>query len=210
MTSDAARSFKPWRLAEVVDADAPAFALRTYLEQADIRRYLSRVAAGGRLARTAEVGCGYGRLLPVLSEFAERVTGFERQPEFAAAAARLHPRCEIVRVGSLAQIPAPDGAFDFLMTFTVLQHLTDRVATLATAELRRLCAPSGHVLICEETDGTHWEGDIDDDHGICTIGRPVDRYAALLAPLRLVETAPRVIEPTYARRDVGTYMLFAA
>lgn len=210
MTSDAARPFKAWRLTEVVDVDAPAFALRTYLEQAEIRRYLARVTAGGRLARAAEVGCGYGRLLPVLSEFADQVTGFERQPEFAAEAARLHPHREIVRIGSLAQIPASDGAFDFLMTFTVLQHLTDHMVARAAAELRRLCAPKGHVLICEETDDTHWEGDIDDDDGICTIGRSLDRYAALLAPLRLVETSPRVIEPTYARCDVGTYMLYAA
>ncbi len=210
MTSADTRTFKPWQLAEVVDGDAPAFALRTYLEHAQIRQCLARVTAGRRFAGAAEVGCGYGRLLPVLLEYANRVTGFERQPEFAAAAARLHLNCEIVRVDSLAAIPAPDHAFDFVLTFTVLQHLTDRMVARAAAELRRLCAPGGHVLLCEETDETHREGDIEDDHGICTIGRSVDRYAALFAPFRLSETTPRVIEPTYARPDVGTYMLFAA
>jgi len=200
--------FKPWRLADVVDADAPAFALRTYLEQAEVRRYLARAAAGRRLRRAAEAGCGYGRLLPVLSEFADRVTGFERQPEFAAAAAKLHPSREIVRIGGLDRLPAPDGAFDFLLTFTVLQHLTDRVAARAASELRRLRAPGGHVLICEETDADHRAGDVEDDDGICTIGRSVERYSALLSPLCLLESSPRVIEPTYARPDVGTYMLF--
>lgn len=208
MTHDPPHPFKPWRLADVVDADAPAFALRTYLEQAEIRRYLSRAAAGKRLRRAAELGCGYGRLLPVLSEFADKVTGFERQPEFAAVAAKLHPSREIVRIGSLARVPAPDGVFDFLLTFTVLQHLTDRAAARAAAELRRLRSPAGHVLICEETDDTHRAGDVEDDNGICTIGRAVDRYASLFSPLRLLETSPRVIEPTYPRPDVGTYMLF--
>jgi SAM-dependent methyltransferase len=208
MTDDLRRPFKPWRLEDVVDVDVPAFALRTYLEQAGIRRHLSRAAAGRKLARAAEVGCGYGRLLPVLSEFADRVTGFERQPEFAALAAKLHPSCEIVRVGGLGRLPAPDGSFGFLLTFTVLQHLTDRVASRAAAELQRLRAPGGHVLICEETDESHRAGDVGDDDGICTIGRSVERYAALLAPLRLLETSPRIVEPTYARADVGAYALF--
>jgi SAM-dependent methyltransferase len=208
MTHDSPRPFKPWRLADVVDVEAPAFALRTYLEQAELRRYLTRAAAGRRLGRAAELGCGYGRLLPVLSEFSDRVTGFERQPEFVALAAKLHPSREIVRIGSLTRLPVPDGVFDFLMTFTVLQHLTDRVAARAAAELGRLRAPGGHVLICEETDEGHRGGDVGDDDGICTIGRSVERYAALLSPLRLLETSPRVIEPTYARDDVGTYMLF--
>ncbi len=201
-------AFKPWHLADVVDADPPAFALRTYLEQAEVRRYLARAAAGRRLRRAAEAGCGYGRLLPVLSEFADEVTGFERQPEFAAAAAKLHPTREIVRIDALDRLPAPDATFDFLLTFTVLQHLTDRVAGRAATELRRLRAPGGHVLLCEETDEAHRAGDGEDDGGICTIGRSVERYAALLSPLRLLETSPRVIEPTYARPDVGTYMLF--
>ena len=208
MTPEAPRPFKPWRLADVVDVEVPAFALRTYLEQAEVRRYLGRAAGGRTLARAAEVGCGYGRLLPVLSEFAERVTGFERQPEFAAEAAKLHPTREIVRVESLARLPSPDRAFDFVLTFTVLQHLTDRVAALAAAEVRRILAPGGHVLLCEETDERHRAGDVEDDDGICTIGRGVDRYAALFAPLRLLETSPRVIEPTYPRPDVGTFMLF--
>jgi len=210
MTADGPRPFKPWRLADVVDVEAPAFALRTYLEQAEIRRTLARLAAGRRLARAAEVGCGYGRLLPVLAEFADEVTGFERQPEFAAEAKRLLPSCKVVRVESLACLPSPDHAFDFVLTFTVFQHLTDRVAARAAAEILRLLAPAGKVLLCEETDESHRAGDVENDYGICTIGRAAERYTALLSPLRLLETSPRVIEPTYPRPDVGTYMLFGS
>ena len=45
--------------------------------------------------------------------------------------------------------------------------------------------------------------------GLLEDGRPVETYAAWLAPWRLVTTRHRVIEPDYPRPDVGTYMLFA-
>jgi len=208
MPVEGATPFQPWTLRDVVDVDFPAFALRTYLEQSAVRRFLSRVAAARRPRAAAEVGCGYGRLLPVLGEFADRVAGFERQPEFAAEAARLQPGARIFRVTSLANLPAPDGAFDFVMTFTVLQHLVDAVAAKVADEMRRLLAPGGHVLICEETNPSHVSGDVGDKNGICTIGRSPETYVRLFAPLRLLETAPRVIEPTYPRADVGTYLLF--
>jgi len=200
--------FKPWTLRDVVDVDFPAFALRTYLEQAGVRRFLSKAAAGRRLSAAAEVGCGYGRLLPVLGEFAGRVAGFERQREFAAEAARLHPATEVSRVSTLENLPARDGSFDVVLTFTVLQHLVDPVAGRVAAEIRRILAPGGHVLICEETDPGHVWGDTSDPEGMCTVGRSAETYARLFSPLRLLESAPRVIEPTYPRPDVGTYLLF--
>ena len=200
--------FKPWTLRDVVDVDFPAFALRTYLEQAGVRRFLSAAAAGRGLSAAAEIGCGYGRLLPVLGEFAARVAGFERQPEFAAEASRLHPGAEISRVSTLENLPARDGSFDVVLTFTVLQHLVDPVAERVAAEIRRILAPEGHVLICEETDPGHLGGDTADPCGMCTVGRSAGTYARLFSPLRLLASAPRVIEPTYPRPDVGTYLLF--
>ncbi len=209
MTDDTApRTFKPWTLRDVVDVDFPAFAARTYLEQAGIRRLLATAAAGRRFTAAAEIGCGYGRLLPVLGEFAERVAGFERQPEFAAEAARLHPRAEISRVSTLANLPARDASFDVVLTFTVLQHLVDPIAAAVAGEIRRILAPGGHVLVCEETDASHLWGDTADPGGMCTVGRSPETYARLFTPLRLLASAPRVIEPTYPRPEVGTYLLF--
>lgn len=200
--------FKPWGLKDVVDAGTPAFAARTYLEQADVRRYLLRAAAEKKLAAACEVGCGYGRMVVVLAEAAARVVGFERQPEFLEEARRLHPRIEFRPVETLARLDAEDASFDFVLTFTVLQHLTNPVAARAAAEIKRVVSPGGFVLLCEETDEGHLAGDIEDENGICTIGRSVSRYAALFAPLRLLAVSPRRIEPTYARPDVGTYLFF--
>jgi SAM-dependent methyltransferase len=107
-------------------------------------------------------------------------------------------------------LPAPDRSFDFVLTFTVLQHLTDRVVPLALAEAVRLVKPSGFILLCEDTDPASRHGDVADESGMCVIGRPVGAYAAMLPSCCLLSTAPRRVEPTYPVRDVGTYMLFSA
>ena len=56
-----------WRETEVVDVAGPAFAARTYLEQAELRRHLLRAAAGTELRDLADVGAGFGRMTPLLA-----------------------------------------------------------------------------------------------------------------------------------------------
>jgi len=200
--------WKPWSFGHVVDADLPAFALRTYLEHADVRAVLRQAVPAGPVESACEVGCGYGRMTVVLGEFARRVEGFERQPEFVAAARRLHTAFTFHQVSTLGQLPAADGSFDLALTFTVLQHLTDRAVSAAVAELKRVVRPGGHILLCEETNPSLRQGDVEDEHGMCVVGRSVSAYAALLAPFRLVSVSPRHVEPTYPSKDVGHYMLF--
>jgi SAM-dependent methyltransferase len=200
--------WKPWTFDDVVDVNYPAFALRTYLEQADVRAYLRRISASRRIESACEIGCGDGRITVVLCEFASRVVGFERQPEFVEEARRLHPNIEVRQVNSLSELPETDNAFDVVLTFTVLQHLTHTAVVQAIAEIKRLVRPSWFVLLCEETDTSHVTGDLNDEGGRCPIGRSIRTYAQLLAPYQLITTSPRRIEPNYPRLDVGTYMLF--
>lgn len=198
-----------WQIAEVVDVDGPAFAARTYREQAELRRYLGLIASRIDIGRLADVGCGFGRLTPVLAEFGDAV-GFEREPAFVDQARALWPEITFHGVASLAELPADTGAFDAVLTFTVLQHLIDPVARRVCGELRRVLSPRGFVLACEETDPRHVSGDVQDADARVTVGRSVARYQELMAPLRLIATSPRRIEPTYHRPDVGSYMLFCA
>jgi SAM-dependent methyltransferase len=196
-----------WTEREVVDVGGPEFAVRTYVEQSDVRSYLARI---GRLAKAADVGAGYGRMCPVLREFAAHVVAFEREPDLVARGGFLQPAVEFRRVGSLSALTAPDGEFDFALTFTVLQHLTHAAAQEAVAEIRRIVRPGGHVLLCEETDGSFTEGDPAEPGSYFTFGRGVDRYREWLAPFELLDSSPRRIEPGYPRADVGTYLLFRA
>jgi SAM-dependent methyltransferase len=199
-----------WSQDLVVDVRDAAFAARTYREHADTRALLNTATDGRRVAAACEIGAGYGRMTCVLTEFADRVVGVERERHFAAEAAQLYPAISFVHVPSLHSFPLQSASVDLVLTFTVLQHLIEPIAAAAAREIVRVLRPGGHALICEETDPQHRDGAVDDPNGICTIGRVVPAYQQLFDPLRLVTTQPRRIEPTYARRDVGTYMLFRA
>jgi SAM-dependent methyltransferase len=197
-----------WRQEHVVDVRDAAFAVRTYVEHQDVRTFLTRAVAGRRFAAACEVGAGYGRMTVVLTEFFDAVVGFEREPHFVEEAARLLPAIRFEQVDSLARLPASNESFDGVLTFTVLQHLTDRVALDVAGEIARILRPGGFLVICEETDPAHRAGAVDDPGGMCTIGRSVAGYQALFSGFTLLDTAPRRIEPTYERPDVGAYMLF--
>ena len=75
-------------------------------------------------------------------------------------------------------------------------------------ELKRVRRDTGAIVLVEETDGTLEAGKAARAELGYTKGRTVATYAELMAPLTLVHTQPRRIEPTYERPDVGTYMLF--
>lgn len=183
--------------------------LRAYLEQRDVREFCTGVFLTTRIPAACDVGCGFGRLTPVLTEFAERVVGFEREPDLLTIARSLQPSIEFRPVDTLARLAADDSAFVFGLVFTVLQHIPEPDVQTVIAELRRVVAPNGHLLLCEETDDTLEAGDRAKAHLGYTCGRPVTTYEGWLAPWRLVVTKRRTIEPDYPRADVGTYMLFA-
>lgn len=197
-----------WQAEDVVDARGAAFARRTYLEQADVRSFLAQVAASRRLATACEIGAGYGRMTTVLAEFATRVVGLEREPHFVAEASCLIPDIEFVQVESLTELPLPTASVDFVLTFTVLQHLIDAVVEPTAREIDRILRPGGFLLLCEETDPGQRLGDVNDPKVNCTIGRTVSEYQRLFGRLDLLSTQPRRMEPTYPRPDAGTYMLF--
>jgi SAM-dependent methyltransferase len=197
-----------WQQQHVVDVRDAAFAARTYLEHRDLRQVLTQALGSRAVTHACEFGAGFGRVTPVLTEYASSVTGFEREAAFVAEAQSLFPHISFSRVASLAHVPAPDASFDLVLTFTVLQHLVDSVLDLVAAEIRRVLRPSGTLVLCEETDVSHRAGDVLDPNGMCTIGRSVTTYAALFQPFTLSASRPRRIEPTYPRPDVGTYMTF--
>ncbi len=197
-----------WTPAEVVDVDGPRAMLRAYLEQRGVRELLASVRAPGRAASACDVGCGFGRLTPVLTEFAAHVVGFEREPGLLDTARLLQPSLEFRAVERLAALPAPDAAFEIGLVFTVLQHVPEPEVRDVVAELHRILRPDGCLLLCEETDRALEAGDRRRADLGYTCGRAVETYADWLAPWRLVATRPRVIEPGYPRPDVGSYMLF--
>lgn len=199
---------KTWTPGDVVDVSGPPALLRNYLEQRDVRRYVQRAAAATPIVRAFDIGCGFGRLTPVLAECAGDAVGFEREATLVATARQLLPSLTFTEVAGLDALPAASASAEFVMTFTVLQHMPDDRAGRVLAEIGRVAAPGAHLLLCEETDAALEAGDASAADLGYTRGRSVDWYATRLATFTLVDTAPREIEPGYPRPDVGTYMFF--
>jgi SAM-dependent methyltransferase len=201
-----------WTPAEVVDVDGPRAVLRAYLEQRAVREMLKAVCPADSHANAAacDVGCGFGRLTPVLTEFAASLVGFEREPDLVATARRLQPGIDFRPLDTLTALPADAASFDLGLVFTVLQHVPEPEVRAVIAEIRRILKPGGILLLCEETDPSLEAGDRRRADLGYTCGRPVERYETWLAPWTLVATRKRIIEPDYPRPDVGTYMLFRA
>ena len=199
---------KTWTPTDVVDVSGPAALLRNYLEQREVRGYLQQAALAAPVARAYDIGCGFGRLTPVLAEVAAETVGFERETSLVATARLLLPGLTFKEVSSLDMLPAADATGQFVMTFTVLQHMPDPLAERVLAEIVRVAATDAHILLCEETDAALEAGVASVADLGYTRGRSVAWYAARLSPFTLVATAPRIIEPGYPRPDVGTFMFF--
>ena len=195
---------------EVVDADIPAAAVRNYMEQSQLRSFLRYVSEQRTIEKACEIGCGYGRMTQLLPEFAHTAIGFEREPQFVQRASHLIPAVTFKQMNDPVDLDVPSADFDFVLTFTFLQHLTDVTAGLTVREIQRILKPAAYVLCCEETDSRLRNGDTDDPSGLCTIGRSIERYCEMFAPLVLVKSCPRQLEPGYPREEVGAYMLFGS
>ena len=199
-----------WTYEAVIDAVGPEALCRTYLEQRDVRIYLQEITKKRTLREAADIGSGFGRMTPVLSEFSSKALGFEREPALVDTACALNTNkaIEYRCIKSLSALPLLDGTIDFVLIFTVLQHLPDHLAGKVACEARRILSSTGFLLVVEQTDEFDTSGDISDESALIQRGRSVEKYEDLFKPLKLIKTSPRIVEPTYRVRHCGTYMLF--
>ena len=105
----------------------------TYLAKLEaVRRWLSRLPAG---THVLDAGCGEGILV---DEFASRlaIEGLDQ-----------HYSSDRVRAGSLTALPYADGSFERALCLDVLEHLTFEEQPRALAELNRVLARGGELLV---------------------------------------------------------------
>lgn len=105
----------------------------TYLaKMAYVRAYLSQLPAS---CRVLDAGCGEGVLV---EEFRSRLTMVGVDPNYSSP---------LVRRGSLTSLPFADASFDRALCLDVLEHLSVDDQPRAIAELRRVLAPGGELLV---------------------------------------------------------------
>jgi 2-polyprenyl-3-methyl-5-hydroxy-6-metoxy-1,4-benzoquinol methylase len=196
-----------WTVSAVSDAMGPADNVRNYLERQTIRSILSDIVKDEPILSACEVGCGYGRLIMVLNEYADTVVGFEREPHLVEVAKRLLPNIEFCQCDSLDKINQIKGPFDFAMTWTMLQHLADDNCRSVISSIKHM-VPNGYVLISEKTEQVSVTRNIADGNQFISRARSVETYEEWMKPYILVQTIDSNVEPTYFNKSPGTCMVF--
>lgn len=143
------RSWNP-DLAATYDRVARAYADQFFTEldrkpfdRALLDRFAASVAGRGRVC---DVGCGPGHVGRYLSERGVDVFGLDLSPGMVALARDLNPAMRFEQ-GDMLALHLPDGALAGIVAFYSLIHLERAAVTRALAELARVLAPGGALLI---------------------------------------------------------------
>jgi ubiquinone/menaquinone biosynthesis C-methylase UbiE len=100
--------------------------------------------------RGLDVGCGQGAYVARMRELGFDVTGIDSSAGQIARAALNVERASLVTTGSVLDIPAPDGAFDFVYIINVLHHLASvEEQRRGMSELLRVLKPGGLLMVHE-------------------------------------------------------------
>jgi ubiquinone/menaquinone biosynthesis C-methylase UbiE len=107
------------------------------------RLMLDHALPDRRPLRVLDCGSGTGRNLDWLSSYGVAI-GVERSPT-GLAVGRAHHRRMVA--GDVTALPVPSGSVDLVTSFDVIYSLDDDAERQAFAEMHRVLAPGGTVLI---------------------------------------------------------------
>jgi SAM-dependent methyltransferase len=117
--------------------------------------FAARLNAGlrlldGRFARLCEIGYGSGLLMPTLAGACDALYGVDREREPAGLRGRLRalgvePRALVQ--ADVQAVPFADGFFDGVVAFSIFEHLRPSQLPPALAEMARVLAPGGRLLV---------------------------------------------------------------
>ncbi|MFI6103243.1 class I SAM-dependent DNA methyltransferase [Streptomyces sp. NPDC051310] len=164
------------------------------LERALLSAFAELVRANGD-GRVADLGCGPGHVTAHLHGLGLDAFGVDASPVMVELAREAHPGLRF-EVGSMAALDIGDGALGGVLSRWSVIHTPPEELPAVAAEIARVLAPGGHLLIeFPATDGPQYATQ-PYDHAVVTAYRWFpDRLAALLREHGLVESARLVTEP---------------
>ncbi|MGH9010443.1 MAG: class I SAM-dependent methyltransferase [Acidimicrobiia bacterium] len=110
------------------------------LEEAEMWPLIEKLPLGAAL----DAACGTGRHARHLASLGHNVTGVDLTPEMLERARQAVPEA-VFHQADLREIPADDGQFALVVCGLALAHVAD--LTSAIAELARVLAPGGHLIV---------------------------------------------------------------
>ncbi|MBQ0862294.1 class I SAM-dependent methyltransferase [Streptomyces sp. A73] len=186
---------------ESYDAIAPTYAQMFHdslrdrpVERALLSAFAELVRADGD-GEVADLGCGPGYVTAHLHGLGLRAFGVDVSPAMVELAREAAPGLRF-EVGSMAALDIADGALSGVLSRWSIIHTPPQDVPAVLAEIARVLAPGGHLLIgFPATDGPHHETQAY-DHAVATAYRWFpDRLAALLHDHGLTEATRTVIQP---------------
>ena len=138
------------KLRQSYDAVAGEYAANLYGELAGKpldREQLARLAAETRgRGRVCDLGCGPGQIARFLADRGADAFGVDLSAEMLGEAARLSPDLTFVQ-GDMLALPIADGALAGVAAFYSIVHVSGERLSAALAEMRRVLAPGGLLLV---------------------------------------------------------------
>jgi ubiquinone/menaquinone biosynthesis C-methylase UbiE len=137
------------QIADAYDVQIPEQRRLALLDRKTVmmRDALARLGAG---RRGLDVGCGQGTYVARMRELGFDVHGIDASAAQVKIAGRNAGQTNLIDVGSVLNIPAPDAAYDFLYVINVLHHLGSvEEQRRAFAELLRVLRPGGVLFVHE-------------------------------------------------------------
>jgi SAM-dependent methyltransferase len=106
----------------------------------------ARAVTSGDQARVLDAGCGAGRMTRYLAERGCLVEGVDLSPRMIDMARRDHRDLSFT-VGSLSDLPYPDGQFAGVLLWYSIIHTPPAGQGRIFAEATRVLRPGGHLLV---------------------------------------------------------------
>ena len=114
-----------------------------------LRRFLQ--SSTREFARALDFGCGTGRFLPLLSEFARSVHAVDLSPAMVEAAKLYHRLfADSIQEFSGDVLPFADDYFDLAISFCVLSVTSRELIGSSLRELARVCVDGATFLLYEK------------------------------------------------------------
>ena len=189
----------PFSYEQVADAwgtkgsHLPQFSVRLYHEV----KLLEQALGCYHAKRSLEVGCGYGRLTPWITEHSNQHYAVEPEHTLLNSAKQLHPNVAFYNT-RVQQLPFPDNYFDLCICWTVLMHIPPGELHQAIREMKRVCTPAAIIILAEGTGNRkgmgYWE-------------HTLQEWRDLFSPWKLTWHIQRKIEATF-KGDAGLVMRF--